>query len=303
MPFIIRTKYNHNNHNDYDYKSIKEFIPKICWIFNEKCQYQALISFGSIIKSNVGQKFIFYFILPPKEKIDLTPFNSLLKYGSEIRIRHYESKHAYLSQFSKKKLCKNNGMIIVKIWLKDILYDEDEVLYLDTDVIDSSPISDIWKINLTGKTIGAPIRMHIPSMWINSGVILYNLKNLREKNESLWECANMKNCVVDDAWHSWCHQKDWIEIIPYRFNVEFMAMEKKYKKSSLQLNEEKKACFYHLKDQYHMFYIVDDVKLLKKINAVNENPEIYEKLKKLFEIKKWIDNQIKNINTNLTKKS
>lgn len=182
----------------------------------------------------------------------------------------------------------------MKLFLKDILTDADKVLYLDTDIIATSSIIHLWSINLSGKTVAATHRVHIPSVCINSGVILYNLNDLRKRDSELWKCADMSNCVVDDAWHTWCHHNEWIVVLPYRYNVEFMAMSNKYNISEYQINEEEKACLFHLKDEFHKFYEVKNVNDMRDIELINENPKILKYFDKLFDIKNWVENQIKN---------
>lgn len=51
-------------------------------------------------------------------------------------------------------------IIKAKIWLKDILPEVKRMLYLDSDMINVAPISDIWKFNVTGKTLAGTKRIH-----------------------------------------------------------------------------------------------------------------------------------------------
>ena len=73
-------------------------VMNICWIFDRENTYQVLISLGSIIKSNPGQSFHFYFIMPPNQTINLTNFWKILPQNSEIIVKNYEPIHSYLSE-------------------------------------------------------------------------------------------------------------------------------------------------------------------------------------------------------------
>lgn len=262
----------------------------ICWIFNEKSLYQVLISFGSIIKSNPGKQFIFYLIIPPKEKLNMKFFRALLRYNSQIIVRHYKKRHAHLTHFSYLD-CKWPPIIIVKFFLYDILPEVDQVLYLDTDVVNIAPISDFWKINLDGKTFAGVPRFAVPYRWINSGVIMYNLDNLRKRDQSLWDCGDQPTCVIDDQWHTNCHPQNWVIDLPYRYNVDFDGM-KMEERSRYQRREESNAIFFHLKDFGQEFYSVKSKYDIPDMYVASNNKEVINILEKLYSIKKYIDIQL-----------
>ena len=193
----------------------------VCYIFNEGVKYQVLISLGSILLFNMKDKFTFFFVLPPNTTIDLTPYKLLLNSESQIIIKHYEPRHAYLKNFSQLK-CRWSGIIIVKFWLHEILPELDKVLYLDSDTICVRPIRSFWDFDLKNKNFAGTTLLENPNgvRWINSGVIFYNLKELRRKPRTIWECAGRINhCFVDDIWHLRCHGKSNIYQLPMRYNL------------------------------------------------------------------------------------
>lgn len=265
----------------------KHQIKNVCWIFNENSLYQVLISFGSIIYNNPNQQFIFYLIIPPKMKLNTKYFTALLRYNSQIVVRHYKKRHAYLSQFSNLD-CKWPPIIIVKFWLFEILPEVDKVLYLDTDVVNVASISNFWKIKLKGKTLAGVPRFAVEYRWINSGVIMYNLKNLRKRDRSLWDCADQSTCTIDDQWHTTCNQQEWVVDLPYRYNVDFDGM-KMEDRSQLQLNEERNAIFFHLKDFGQEFYSVKNKYEIPEMFVASQNEEIIAVLEKLYSMKRSID--------------
>lgn len=71
-------------------------IKNLCWIFDNSVIYQTLISFCSIIRNNPGHNFNYYFVIPPNSTIDMSKFNHFLPVGSQIIIKHYKPRHAYL---------------------------------------------------------------------------------------------------------------------------------------------------------------------------------------------------------------
>lgn len=191
----------------------------VCWIFDKKILYQVMVSFYSVIMNNPNDKFIFYFIIPVKSKIDLKKFNYFLNPYSKIEIRYFKPEHAF-APYLEQKRCRHSPIIVVKVWLSKILPDVDKILFLDSDMINVAPISDVWNFDLNNKTIAATLR--VTKRWINSGFIFYNLNEIR-KRQNLINCAFKNSCFIDDFWHTTCHT-DSIKIVPYRYNVEFYLM-------------------------------------------------------------------------------
>lgn len=271
------------------------FFPKnimnICWIFDEGAKYQVLIGLGSIIKNNPNQDFNFYFIIPPNQTIDIHNYSILLSKHSTIYVKHFLPNQTYLSERSNLT-CQWSNIIVVKIFLREILTNIDKVLYIDTDVMCVSPIHQLLNFPIERKTIAVPRRIFLQFNYINSGVVLYNLKYLRQKDENLWICANKRRCPVDDIWHTHCHGSEMIEL-PYRYNVEFHPMVHMKEEPKRLLDEESKACFYHLKDFYHNVY-TNNISYFKNISLFVNNSRVLNELERLFEIRKWVDEKVKN---------
>lgn len=274
-----------------EFISERRSLMNICYIFNNHSRYQVLISLGSIIKNNPGENFNFYFIIPPNEKIDIFNYSLLLPQQSRIIVKHYQYSQTYLPRRSKLK-CIWDGIIVVKLHLKDILTDIEKVLYLDTDIINVAPISDLWKYPLDNKTIAGTKRVFYKKVYhVNSGVILYNLNFLRKQNKKLWQCANRKLCEIDDFWHTHCLKKSRFEI-PYRYDVEFSGMVLFKNVTKLQLDEETKVVFYHVKDHYHRFYNSKSIDDFWNFTIIANNTKVLNKFKSLFEISDWVNNEV-----------
>lgn len=262
-------------------------VHNICYTFDHNILDRVLISVCSIIKFNPNSKFNFYFVIPPNQNIDLDRFTPFLNDGSKIYIRYYEEKHVYMPKFNSM-YCRWPKLIIAKLWLHEILSELDEVLSLDSDTINITPLDQLWMINLTGKTFAGATKTDMVNRWINSGVIFYNLKELRKKNQSLWDCADEKICCIDDLWHTNCHPIDTVYDLPLRFNLDFDEI-KMYSKSSKQIEEEENACIIHLKDHGHQLYELKNRRQIPYMRAVLRNKEAIIMMEKLFDIKESIE--------------
>lgn len=95
-----------------------------------------------------------------------------------------------------------NSMQMSRCWLPQIL-DEDKVLYLDIDTLVLDNLDDLWNMDMTDTAIAAwpedreeamimdwcmPPRTRMRySQYVNSGVVLFNLKYIREHHiDDLW---------------------------------------------------------------------------------------------------------------------
>lgn len=275
-------------------------IKRICWIFDKRIAYQVLISLCSIIKNNPHESFVFYFILPPNTNFDLTIFNHFLHPWMKIEIRYFSLKHNVTSlvDFPQRK-CPHTTIIIVKFWLPEILPEANRVLYLDSDMINCGKISDLWDIDLKGKSIVATIR--VKRRWVNSGFIIYNLDLLRKKNDFI-NCALRRNsCFLDDYYHTTCHRGS-IQILPYRYNVEFVDMLKKDKDNETKkyrLDEENHTVFFHVKDkETHAFYTLKRSQL-NKIPYAKKSKRVLNFLQKLYFIREWVDSELLKLNKSI----
>lgn len=291
--FICYYKYQILILSKFQIQLYKDRSKNICWIFNNKFSYRVLISFCSIIKTNPGQNFHYYFILPPNETLNTKIFYHFLPTGSKLYIRHYKPKHTYIPTYANMT-CRWPNIIIVKLFLCDILPEVKKILYLDTDTVNAAPLDFLWLMDMTNKTIGVTERIQFGGGWVNSGVIFYNLENLRKQPTKLWECANQKECYIDDNWHTHCHTKEMKYIIPYRYNVEFASMYK-LRRKPFQLYEERNAVFYHLKDKSQEIYKIKRRSDIKNMKVIQNVTDVYDALQKIYSIKNWVDSEIKKI--------
>lgn len=256
---------------------------RVCWILDQGSMGQATFSLGSLVKFNPGQRFIFYFVTWPNVTLDLSNISLLVPEKSEIKVRKFDLKYAYLPEYSKRK-CKWTGIIIVKLYLHKVFSDINKIIYLDTDIINVAPIIDLWKLDLTDKVFAGTPKMWYGFRWINSGVMLYNLANLRKQPQKLWRCANRKTCFVDDIWHSYCVNKSLVYDLPYRYNIDLDGMKLQENRTANHVNEERHPIFYHLMNSAKRTYYIKSTKEIPKMKVVRGLNDIAQIVEKLFNI-------------------
>ena len=74
-------------------------------------------------------------------------------------------------------------MSLLRLALHEILPDEDRVLWLDIDTIVNADITDLFETELDGCYVAAaeePIRSKDPFLYFNAGVMILDLKKLRD---------------------------------------------------------------------------------------------------------------------------
>lgn len=269
---------------------IFEIIPpskKICWIFDENATYKAMLSLFSITLFNPDTNFDFYFIIPQNMTLNLSNYSRYITPGSNIFIKHFHHNHTFLPLFSKR--CSHSGIIIVKLFLYQILPTIDKILYLDTDMINFAPISQIWDLKLEGKTLAASFRDHYK--WINSGFVFYNLDYIRKKPQTLWECiAKRRVCYVDDIWHTYCHNRSEVIIVPYRYNVDASII--KQKLSRYYIREISNPVFLHMFGLFKPFFSFVNRDQLKNMTVVNGSAVLLKILNNVYSIKEMLDKNL-----------
>ena len=268
-------------------------MKKICWIFDHNSVYQVLISFCSVIKNNPNETFHFYLIIPPNMTLNTENFSFFLNPKSKIEVRHFLWKHMERHP-TPDETCYHPPLIIVKVFLFEILHEVDKVLYLDSDMINVRPISQIWETPMENKTIGGTKRIHLTNTWINSGFIFYNLNFLRTRSKDLWRCQYLNSCIADDSWHTRCQKDDWVYFFPYRYNVDFYPMRVNMKRTKDQKNEEKNAVFYHVKDFSHIIYTVKNRSEIPSLYAVRRKKQIQNIFENLFDFMQSVELKIEN---------
>jgi lipopolysaccharide biosynthesis glycosyltransferase len=118
--------------------------------------------------------------------------NKLKSEKFDIIFRHLSNDDmTFMQQFTKQNAnsvarawC---GIVFARLWLAKQLPLEDRCLYLDSDTMVRGDLSELYSTDLNGKSYGMVMGC-VPEYGYNSGVILMDLKKLRDDNK--WDKLN-----------------------------------------------------------------------------------------------------------------
>lgn len=229
------------------------------------------------------------------EKDDLIFFRKISEmYGFEIKIIAVET-----STISRFKIHNHfTKSVYIRLLIPDILEKEDKVLYLDSDLIISKKLSDLFNLDMSNFLYAGvhdlsgekttKIEIKSAGSYINSGVLLMNLKKLREDNsflkmsrmydefsESLvWvdQClinkySEDKKIILDDTWNCQIFSENilrsnWDDIKNIKHIFHFLGGVKPWHKRS-------KSYIQDFWWSYVNLLRTDDLKMLKS-NHIND---------------------------------
>ncbi len=224
--------------------------------------------------------------------MDLTDVNQVLKpitkkhcqiIENKIKERNSESKVTLIdvTDIYRKELIKNinrkthyTPYIFLRLLSDKIEILPDKILYLDADIVCYKDISELYKIDMSNYEIAAA-RDFIGRKWINrnylnSGVLLMNLNNIR-KNDSFEKCRKMcmnKRMVLPDqtALNKCCENK--------------LILEDKYNE---QYKRREDTVIRHFSMQLLYFPIIRprnikpwEIEKIHKIMKINDYDDIYQ---------------------------
>lgn len=159
----------------------------IAFSINQAHLFFAFVTINSILTNNPSSFFNIY-ILHDNSVItaDVNKYNkTLIKAGKDnFRVELIDvTKHPKFNQINYEM--RHWGKeIFYKILLPSLLPKIDRILTLDTDVIVKGDITDIYNTNLDDYCFAADF---LQTGWINVGILLYNLENIRKnKVENQW---------------------------------------------------------------------------------------------------------------------
>ena len=189
----------------------------VCYVFDKRVIEQVLVSMISLVSLEPGVQFHVFLVTPEWETFDQMCFVQAVA-GTMSRV-HFRT----FDRNAMRPAGREPHLYSVKIFLCEILPQwVDRVLYLDTDTLVVRPVSHLFALNMTGKTLcGVNATDLYPRRWINSGVILYNLELMRKIRfvETTLQClAKHRSRFVDDVWHTVCHANSSC-LLPYRYNM------------------------------------------------------------------------------------
>ena len=150
---------------------------------------QLYVSIKSLRKTMRPTDYIVVHIMYANVPVEpMERIHALARDGFEIATRHIADKDlAYWQQFSKhdpRSAARPwGGIVFARIWLPLLLPDVARCCYLDADTMCRAPIADLCRGELPeGKWLGMNLGS-VPEYGYNSGVMLMDLKAMREDKE------------------------------------------------------------------------------------------------------------------------
>lgn len=141
---------------------------KVAYCANRKLYSQLPTAINSLLQNNSVEKIylfiednsIDYISHPSIEFINCQNYDFLIKKGINCTKRF-------------------PYMAMVRCFFSRLIPNEDKILYLDVDTVVDENIESLWDINLEGNYLAA---REEDEGYFNSGVILFNLKKIRESD-------------------------------------------------------------------------------------------------------------------------
>lgn len=195
----------------------------VAYTINNRDWAKVFWSVASILIHNPEKYFHFHVCIPLHEK-DM-PYIQHFKELQVIKkhifsIYPVDPKILTFPNFIRNRL---THVHITKMFLAKIL-NVDRVLYLDSDTINIRKLDLLLTLDMKNYVMAGVIAFDLyPKFWINSGVIIYNLKELRENDSYMIyvNCTSNRKWseYYDDAMHTFCFDKSNRFLLPLRYNV------------------------------------------------------------------------------------
>lgn len=178
---------------------------------NENWYKYLAVDIYSLLKFNEKVKKIYLFLETDKET-DVEYLNSIKKkFNIEFEIINYNNIcDKYLSYNSPNRGTIYSDFCFARLILADYIK-EDKVLYLDTDAIVRGDISHLWDYDISNYYVagvkdygvmegGYLDSLNLNGRYVNSGVVLFNLKKIREENiiNKWFDIINTKELLYPD---------------------------------------------------------------------------------------------------------
>ena len=189
---------SHLYHKKIEYFKKNKNNIHICMSFNDRYVYQILVSITTVlINCDKNNTFITYYILcnPDVKNSTLSILKSLIyKYPSNLEIIFYDMG----SNFIDRNDARLSQSAYYRL-LTPVLLDVDKIIYLDGDTIILNDLNEMYELPLNDNYIlgildyvrdGIDFLGIKSEKYINSGVILLDLKKIRNDNK-IYQLINM----------------------------------------------------------------------------------------------------------------
>lgn len=283
----------------------------IVCVADEGYVQHAAVMLSSLFETNSEKSFCIYFMTYTLSGKSKNSLNSLCN-AHNSQIIFIEDNYEIIKDF---KVGQWNTIMYLKLLVPQYLpKDVERYLFLDVDMIINSDITELYHYDLGNNIIAAcedipdciihKKRLNLPndSTYINSGVIVVDLKAWRAKGEDWIECMNRKEVdFINDQDVIATYFENEIKVLPIKWNMVtfyYMRKPKIFEKYLATLEYDKKnPCIIHFpcpikpwfKDCKHPYAHMYR-KHLSKTDWKDYEFPYFEKLSKWGRFKKCIRN-------------
>ena len=183
----------------------------VCYSTNEDFAQHTLVSITSLLENNsLSEKIIIHIFYADLKHLTITRFSSLENHYRNAKVEFHKIDATRFERFDLTILHITKETYF-RYLIADILSDVNYVLYLDGDTIVNADISELFDIDLSGfycagvrdiyiQELGYKKTLGLGGLYINAGVILFNLDEMRKSNiaDTLFKLSTENNFKFQD---------------------------------------------------------------------------------------------------------
>ena len=185
-------------------------IKHICYATNEGFAPYMAVSITSLLENNASHNIVVHILYSDLSEATISRLSTFENRYKNAKIIFHK---IYDSRFEKFELPieRITKEMYFRYMIPEVLPNVDRVLYLDGDTIVNGDISELFDIDLTNfycagvsdiyvEKIGHKKSLNIDGLYINSGVTLFNLDEMRKTNiaENLFKLTAENNFKYPD---------------------------------------------------------------------------------------------------------
>ena len=262
----------------------------ICFCINNNYSKHLGVVLTSILYNNKNSKFKFYVLTS-----DLTDENKNILESLKTKYKNFEINYINVDKSIFKDFKLNIDYISIETYyrylLAKIIPNENKILYVDVDLIVNGELNVLWNIDISKfycaavKEINIDIEKYKETIdikkdneYINAGVILFNLKKIREHNITEQFFINNEKYKDKILYQDQCviniTLQDKIKIIDniYNFTTKLYKKDKNKIKNAKIIHfvgakkPWKKVSFNPLKRLYYFYYLRSPYAKIRSFN-------------------------------------
>ncbi len=182
----------------------------ICYVTNLKFAIHTAVCITSLCENNSSHNIKFHILHADLSDTVISNFLDLKNRYENVKLFFYKVDATLFDKFSLT-ISYITKETYFRYLIADLLSDVDKVLYLDGDTIVNGNISELFDIDLSGyycagsrdifiEEIGHKQHLGLKGTYINAGVILFNLNEIRASDavEKLFEISNNREHRFQD---------------------------------------------------------------------------------------------------------